>query len=219
MSFNRFEAHYSPDPGFDGDRFRWSASDTRRLLGVEPLGFTDFVGTRAHRSYNGGLLRFFLPGVSPSLEDWNSTTGWVAEWDHLEGRLAVFASDWLGRQIALDRRRISQGEPLVGILEPGTGQLLEVPQTFADFLETELVDFKDAALASNFYDQWIGAGGRRPSPSECVGYRVPLFLNGSDSIENLEITDMSVYVSLCGQLEQQTRGLAPGTKVGRVKID
>ncbi len=218
MRFSRFESHYSADPGAEERQGDWSAASTRRLLGIEPEGFTQFVSTKMRRSYAGGLLRFFLPGVTPSLEEWNSEAGWKSEWDRFCGRLVVFASDWLGRQIGFDLRRVSQGEPLIGILEPGTGQLLEVPETFRGFLEKELVDFKDAALASNFYEEWLRSGGRRPRPSECVGYRVPLFLGGRDSIENLELADMSVYVSLCGQLEKQSRSLPPGSKVDRVKI-
>ena len=29
--------------------------------------------------------------------------------------------------------------------------------------------------------------------NECAGYKVPLFLNGDDVVDNLEISDMEVY--------------------------
>jgi Domain of unknown function (DUF1851) len=52
---------------------------------------------------------------------------------------------------------------------------------------------------------------------QCVGYQVPLFLGGKDSLENLEITDLDVYWSLSGQLRQGTWVLPPGTAVVQVK--
>jgi hypothetical protein len=39
--------------------------------------------------------------------------------------------------------------------------------------------------------------------TECIGYRVPLFLGGSDTVENLEKVDLDVYWHLHGQLIQK----------------
>lgn len=46
-------------------------------------------------------------------------------------RIECFGADWLGRQFARDRARIAGGEPLVLMLEPGTGEALEIPADFA----------------------------------------------------------------------------------------
>jgi hypothetical protein len=40
------------------------------------------------------------------------------------------------------------------MLEPGTGEVLEIPTTFMAFHEEELVDYQDAALAVEFFNQW-----------------------------------------------------------------
>jgi hypothetical protein len=37
------------------------------------------------------------------------------------------------------------------MLEPGTGELLEVPANFVQFIREELIQHDDAALASSFY--------------------------------------------------------------------
>lgn len=29
--------------------------------------------------------------------------------------------------------------------------------------------------------------------NECAGYKIPLFLNGDDIVDNLEVSDMEVY--------------------------
>jgi hypothetical protein len=46
-----------------------------------------------------------------------------------------------------------------------------------------------------------------------VGYRVPLFLGGSDTLENLEVTDLDVYWTICGQLRLAAAQLPEGTAI------
>jgi hypothetical protein len=41
---------------------------------------------------------------------------------------------------------------------------------------------------------------------------------GKDTVDNLEVIDLEVYWSLCGQLRQGTRNLLPGTSIGQVSI-
>jgi hypothetical protein len=158
-----------------------------------------------------------LPEGVPSLVSWNTPSGWSKEWSGWRDRLVVFGYDWLGRLLGFDRARVLDGEPLVAILEPGTGQLLEVPATFAGFIDRELVDEADAALAASFYADWKSSGGRAPHPTECIGYRTPLFLAGRDSIENLEVCDLDVYISLCGQMYAEAKSRPPGTAVKAIK--
>lgn len=137
----------------------------------------------------------------------------------LRGRVRCFGSDWLGRQFALDRARSDNGEPLVLLLEPGTGETLEVPVPVSAFHDTELVEFGEEALAIDFYRRWrLGSGDRVALASdECVGYKVPLFLGGVDDVANLERIDIEVYWHLTGQLAGQAANLPPGTMIDRVE--
>jgi Domain of unknown function (DUF1851) len=134
-------------------------------------------------------------------------------------RACPFAYDWLGRQFALDAGRVEAGEPLVLLVEPGTGEALEVPLSFAAFHE-QLFKLRDPALAAGFFSEWARANPDLVplKAAECVGYRVPLFLDGEDRIENLEVIDMEVYWSVCGQLRSGTLHLPPGTSVRGVSI-
>jgi len=135
------------------------------------------------------------------------------------GRALPFGFDWLGRQFALDQERIQDGEPLVLMLDPGTGETLEIPATFVDFHDGELVDYPDAALAKPFFEAWSVQNHSDLLPlafTQCVGYRVPLFLGGRDVVSNLEVTDLDVYWSLCGQLRGQTARMPMGTPIKHV---
>jgi hypothetical protein len=111
--------------------------------------------------------------------------------------------------------RAGDGEPLVLLVEPGTGQALEVPFSFRLFHE-KLAELREPALAGAFFDSKANAAQVPLRASDCVGYKVPLFLSGKDTLENLEVIDLEVYWSLSGQLREGTRNLPPGTSIGQV---
>lgn len=137
----------------------------------------------------------------------------------LAGRLACFGYDWLGRQFATDTGRGTSVDPEVMLLEPGTGEAFEVPVPFSLFHDEELVDFTEEALALSFYEEWRRSGGASPGPSECIGYRRPLFLGGEDVVANLEVADLDVHWTIMGQLRVQAQGLPEGTRIAGVVRD
>lgn len=124
-----------------------------------------------------------------------------------EGRIECFGADWLGRQFATDRLRIADGVPQVIMLEPGTGEALEIPVDQQAFHDEELAQEPDAAAAYSFFTQWTAGGGTKPAYDQCVGYKKPLYLGGSDDIDNLELVDFDVYWSISAQLLAKVRGL------------
>jgi len=133
-------------------------------------------------------------------------------------RIECFAADWLGNQFATDAGRVVGGQPLILLLEPATGQALEIPANFDEFHARELVEHADACVALKFYKGWIASGGAVPGYDQCIGYKRPLYLGGLDDLENLKISDFDVYWTISGQLLAKTRGLPPGTQIGRVSI-
>jgi len=42
---------------------------------------------------------------------------------------------------------------------------------------------------------------------------------GKDDTDNLEITDVSVYVEICGQLRNQVKHMRDGQKIGSITIE
>jgi len=132
-----------------------------------------------------------------------------------------FGYDWLGRQFVMDLSRVVGGEPQVLLLEPGTGDALEIPSSFLELHDHELVDYSDAALASSFFESWasIHRDSLPLARQQCVAYRVPLFLGGDDTLDNLELSDLEVYWTLCGQLRKGIQGTDPGTSVRDVRLD
>lgn len=124
-----------------------------------------------------------------------------------------YGYDWLGRQFCA---RADDPDATSLMFEPGTGEILEIPVPFTAIHDVELVDYRNEALASDFYAAYLVAGGQPPNSGQCVGYRIPLFLGGQDEVSNLDLVDLDVYWHLTGRLIQKTKSLPPGTAIRSV---
>jgi hypothetical protein len=133
-------------------------------------------------------------------------------------RIKCFGADWLGRQFATDTARVVAGEPQVLLLEPGSGEVFEIPATFESFHAEELLLHPNEVVEFEMFQKWLEAGGTRPGYNQCIGYRKPLYLGGTHDFDNFELSDFEVYWSICGQIMEQIRDLPPGTKIGSISI-
>jgi hypothetical protein len=217
-SVKKFLAAYPPDFGWEKSAPAWGVEDTVKLLGSDLPPFTGFVSQFAAPSHGNGVLKFLSRISTPSLFEWNSDNGWWSDWRQWRNRLIVFAYDWNGSLFGLDLARKENGELLISILEPDSGELLQTPHSFAEFLAHSATDEADAALSLSFYKEWLGRGGEAPKPGMCAGSKVPLFLNGSDTVDNLSMQNLAVYVSLCGQMYTESRKYPPGTNFSGARI-
>jgi len=53
---------------------------------------------------------------------------------------------------------------------------------------------------------------------QCFGFKVPLRLGGKMDLSNVEVSSVSVYVSMMGQIHRQLKDVPPGTKITGVQI-
>jgi hypothetical protein len=204
--FERFQSAFSAD--------NTAASATGSSTQIPDIpGLKTFFSLFGGQSFNGGMYRVVDPADLP---EWQERIH--SAFPEFKGRIVCFGYDWLGRVFALDTGRLEGGEPGVILFEPGTGEGLEVPCNLLTFHNIELIEERDASLASGFYEVWASGGGTLPARNQCVGYKVPLFMGGEDSRENVEVSDLDVYWGLMGQLIEATRDLPPGSPIGRVTI-
>lgn len=158
------------------------------------------------KSLNAGVYRVL------SLEQAKDLRAYVAlAFPLLTDEAVLFAVDWTGRVFF-------EKDATIHICEPESGECFNTDVNFKDFHNIELVQYADATLRVELFKQWRHAGGRAPSQTECVGFARPLFLGGSESVENLEITDLAVYWGVLAQLITKTRELPLGTKVGKLTL-
>lgn len=171
-------------------------------------GWNSLVEHLGGGSFDQGLYRVIRASDAGA---WNSRV--AVAFPNFASRITCFGFDWLGRVFAVDPKRTEDGQPGVVMFEPGTGEALEVPCNIASFHDEELIEYKDAALASDFHQRWLNSGGDAPEYGQCIGYKKPLFLGGADELGNLELSDLDVYWHLMGQLITKYRGLPPGTPI------
>lgn len=195
--------------------FRTSFSDGQSVISNElkdlfsnSIGSLEFLQDYSGATFNDGLYRIHK---AEEIDKWNAIIGEV--FPELSKLIVCFGYDWLGRHFALDLRRNENGEPLIIMLDPGSGDALEIPTTFSMFHEEELIVYQDAALAVDFFNKWKKVNKADLTHSQCVGYKVPLFLGGTDSLENLEVSDMEVYWVIFWQLLNKVRHLPLGAPV------
>jgi hypothetical protein len=207
--FDRFTANFRVVSGGTEPKRPWRDP---RLIAAN--GYLELAESSAGLTFEGGLYRLHDATSGPRGD------ALITEcFPDFVSRASPFGVDWLGRQFALDERRIEHGQRQVLLLEPGTGEVLELPFSFHDFHE-QLIDIREPALAVSFFAEWARENAallplRR---SECVGYKVPLFLGGRDDLDNLEVVDLEVYWSICGQLRLGTRAMAADSSIRKISV-
>jgi hypothetical protein len=132
-------------------------------------------------TFNSGLYRVHKLG---DIQKWNEIVGKC--FPDLCKNVFCFSYDWLGRHFALNMSTQVESERTVVMLEPGTGEMLEMPVNFVDFHNHEIVDYREEALAYSFFQKYLETSQAAPKYNECIGYKVPLFLGGRDDVDNLE---------------------------------
>jgi hypothetical protein len=176
----------------------WTNVKTMALVGRDIPSYTLFRREHGEASFGNGLLRF-VGGQGLNATRWNGIAGWRTTWPD-QPYLAVFAYDWLARQYAFDRQRVTGDEPLVTMLDPADGAVLDTDFTFEGFLEWLAGPDGDGGLSTPLYTAWLALGGTPPNERQCVCFKHPLRLGGKQVPENLELGDMEVQLSILHQI-------------------
>lgn len=200
--FERFVAAYPSDGGV-----------VSPPVNIEPLkqvqGLAELVALAAGCSFGGGVVRVFTEDQARRAQ------GLVnAMFPERAPRIRPFAQDWQGRQYVLDLHR----NCMVLLIEPGSGQVYSLDETIPELFDQSMVDEPDVFLAMDLFRPWLELHPEIVPIGKCVGFKQPLFLNGTNTVDNLEVIDEDVYWSIHGQLWAQTKDLPPGTSIGSVQI-
>ena len=135
-------------------------------------------------TFANGLYRIF---DSKDLAKWTEIVR--KAFPKFSQEIKLFGFDWLGRIFAVDL-----DDDTVLLFEPGTGEVIHIPVNLVDFHNEEMPQYPQDCLAINFFNDWYKANNNYVlKHNQCAGYEVPLFLNGKDTMENLEISDMEIY--------------------------
>ena len=124
----------------------------------------------------------------------------VDAFPRLEGKILPYAYTWEGTFFCVD---IRDGKSI--ICDTGTSTCFALPVSMCDFLNNYVANKSADYLNAVEYRQWIAANGPVPY-GFCAGWKIPLFMNGEESMDNRELSDMEVYWGVLGQIRQQVMG-------------
>lgn len=158
--------------------------------------YNDFILQLGGRSFGKGLFNTFS---NDNMKKWTEIVN--EAYPEFKNMFKLFGFDWLGRCFGIDLRENSQGKIL--LFEIGTNDVLEIPCSFQEFLNEEIPLYSDACLAEAFFNEWMEYSNEKIEYGTCVGYKIPLFLGGEDTVDNLEKSDMEVYWGVILQIKKQ----------------
>lgn len=158
--------------------------------------YEDFLLYLGGRRFGNGLFNSFS---RDNINKWTEIVN--AAYPTFKNSFKLFGYDWLGRCFGIDLRKNTYGNILM--FEIGTNDILEIPCSFESFLNEEIILYSDACLAETFFNEWMQFSKEAILYGRCAGYKIPLFLGGEDTLENLENCDMEVYWSIITQIKNK----------------
>ncbi|MEU9241694.1 T6SS immunity protein Tdi1 domain-containing protein [Streptomyces sp. NPDC048385] len=168
------------------------------LMGVD--GFRELARLGAGKGFGGGIIRIH------SKQESDRAACLIADaFPEYRGVVPV-AKDWLGRQYAVPVEGCLPRAGMILLIEPGSGEAFEIDCGLIELFDQEMVNDPLTFLAADLFSEWKQAHPEPIHAGKCAGFKVPLFLGGEGSVENLEVTDESVYWNLFGQLRKQATG-------------
>lgn len=124
------------------------------------------------------------------------------------------ASVWLMNRFA-ELMLVSE-DGSVSYLETGAGVIRKIAADKDDFMAK--LDESDNAndwLMIPLVDQCVAAG-MTLGANQCYGFLQPTDLGGEYGVENIKVSDISIYLSAMGQIHYRTKDLSDGA---RIKFD
>ncbi|MDO4559040.1 MAG: DUF1851 domain-containing protein [Planctomycetia bacterium] len=134
------------------------------------------------------------------------------------GRIIPFGCSWIGYYYALDLQQNCNGHHGCALLLFSHNKAVGAPMSVAD-LHRKMVVNTNGILEYELYRQWREKDQEPIAPNECVGFKVPLCLNGKFAVDNLERSDLSVYIGLTTQIWEAIRNLPEGTRVDQIRFE
>ena len=199
MGFKRFE-----------EAFRVTAKEPEDPEGSFPLTEIDeLFENYGGFEFENGLYRVHSKAM---LEGWREKLG--RAFPDESRQVTPFGQDWQGNQFGWRGGK----NPTVLLFQIVSGEAYEIADSLEVAHEEEFVEHAQEALSIGQWRDWRVSGGAGPTASQCVGYRVPLFLGGKDEVANLELCDINVYWEITAQLLHRTRNLPLGTRISDVRL-
>lgn len=134
------------------------------------------------RSFGDGVFRVF---ERSDLEGWHRVVSGC--FTKLRSEFNLIGYDWMGRCFAVDQRD-GDGKELV-VLGNRNSRYVLYRERRGSLPERGYAE-SERGVSWGREVSGVAGGACAVGRMECGGYRIPLFLGGEDSLENMEVSDM-----------------------------
>lgn len=126
-----------------------------------------------------------------------------------EDEILPFAYDWCGRQFGVPKK----GYEDIYMFDPVDLKDYSLKENLIEFHDSSLTDGSDMLDEMYFKKvlEKLQVDGLKQN--KCIGYKIPLFLNGKADLSNYQIYDIEAYWGTQYQLYDQIKDLPDGTPI------
>lgn len=174
-----------------------------------PFKYTELLLDVGGVSYNKGLY---------TIHTFESSLKWAkilsAYFEGYKNEILPFAFDWWGRQYCVPKK----GYESIYVFDPIDLKDYFLEENLIDFHNITLVDDTDLLDSAYFQEALHALKIDGIKQNKCIGYKIPLFLNGNTDLLNLQIVDIEVYWDTQHQIYNQIKDLPDGTRINAAAI-
>ena len=108
----------------------------------------------------------------------------------------------------------------------GSIHFLNITDGEVEQIASRVTDFEEKLADPENLERWLNclivdgqaALGMRPAADQCLSFVQPPILGGRIQPNNFEICDITVHLSISGQVLRQVKELPPGTRIRNISI-
>jgi hypothetical protein len=175
-----------------------------------PFKYTELLLDCGGMSFDNGL--YTIHTFEDSIKWTNLLSKYFAK---SQDSFLSFGHDWMGIQYCVSRNT----NECIYIYDPATHEEFLVDENLLDFHNTVLPNSKEDNLASDLFSEALKyLKIERIDYKDCLGFKVPLFLNGKEEVSNYEICDIEFYWDNQFQIYNQIKDFPDGTHINNTTL-
>ncbi len=181
---------------------------TNNTLAVSNEIIKRFLEEFGGASFSGGLFRIHTKG---SMYIWSQL---IDEFfPSYNKQYFLFGYDWMGRHYGISKNPFNEK---VYMFDDSTNEVYELEQSMESFFNEDLVDYCDDTLNTSTFSL---LENKDLTADKCYSFKVPLFLGGTDTIDNYSLIDMMVSWELNYQIVNKIKDFKDGQLINKVKFN
>ena len=179
-------------------------------LGKVPSTYVELLLAFGGKSFDRGL--YTIHTFEDSLI-WNDII--PKSFTNFDGKVLSFGHDWMGRQFCIPKTE----DKCILMFDSSQQDDFILFESLFEFHDNILGNSKLENLSPDLFEKVMQSLSIQSiTYDECLGHKLPLFLNGNDELSNYEKVDLKFYWTSQQQMYDQVKFLPDGTRVSSAGV-